>query len=106
MKRPWIIALGFTGLIVAVALLRYGTLSPCSAVKQRIKAAIVEEVAATESNSSIVIGMGMYALAAPMIDALVESQSPWQCARVLYRIETGTLDPESLFEPHAEAEQD
>ncbi len=85
----------------------HASCSQCSAAKQQIKAAIVDEFAATESDSAVVIGMGMYSLlAAPMIDALIDSRTPWQCAELLYRLETGELDTESLFEPQAEAEQE
>lgn len=102
MRRPWVIALGLTAAIVAGALLRYGTLSPCSAVKQRIKGAMVEQFVTTEGDGASVGNMIGYALAAPLIDTLIESQSPWQCARVLYRLETGALDTDSLFETPAE----
>lgn len=104
MKRPWIIALGFAAVIVAAALLRYGTLSPCSAVKQRVKAAIVEQLVTSESDSGFeaVGSMLGFALAGPMIDTMIEGQSPWQCGRVLYRLETGEIDLESLFEKPTE----
>ena len=94
MKKPVLIALAVVGVFAALAYARYGTVSPCGAVKQRIKAAMLEEFAESGSSASnmetagAVIGL---TLAGPMLDGFLDGMSPTQCVKALYRLETGDI---------------
>jgi len=102
MKRTTIIPLSVLAVLIFAAFARYGTLSPCGALKQQMKASLLQQFVVDDSTSAFekagsAIG---FALAGPMIDSLVGGLSPMQCARGLIKLETGgsPFDGESLLD--------
>jgi type VI secretion system protein VasI len=91
-KRSPLVTITALVLVLGVVFMfaRYGTVSPCGALKKRIKAMLIESAANTPtSNVWEQAGRSLgLALAGPMVDAMVDSLNPGQCISSLYRLET------------------
>ena len=102
MNRTAIISLSVLAVLLIAAFARYGTLSPCGALKQQLKASLLQKLATDDSSNAFeeagnAIG---FVLAGPMIDGLVDGLSPTQCTRRLIDLETGEspFDSDSLLD--------
>lgn len=96
MKKGIILITIVIGIFLAVVFLRYGTISPCGALKKRIKSQLMSSaITDISENPWERAGQGLgLALAGPMIDNMVDSMTPLQCIRALYRFE---VDGENIF---------
>jgi len=86
------LGLSLLGILIGLYLY-FGTLSPCSALKAELRAAVQAHlVAEPPATGAALVGRSLaLALAAPLLDGLVEQQSPGQCVQALYTLHTKGL---------------
>jgi hypothetical protein len=79
-----VLAIAFGGL-----LFHYGTVSPCGILKKEMRSQILQAAfESPTSNKWEMVGLGLgAALAGPMIDSLVDSLTPMQCTKGLYKLQ-------------------
>lgn len=96
MKKGIILFTVALGILLAVVFLRYGTISPCGALKKHVKSQLMTSAMTDISDNPwerAGQGLGL-ALVGPMIDNMVDSLTPMQCLRALYRLE---VDGKNIF---------
>lgn len=77
------IGLVLIGLLLAGFVFRYGPLSPCGALKQEVRAQLLQNAMRQASGNKweqAGIGIGM-ALAGPMLDTMIGGLTPAQCTK-------------------------
>ncbi|MFQ5515563.1 MAG: type VI secretion system-associated protein TagO [Myxococcota bacterium] len=94
MKRPAVVALSLAAVLAAGLFFRYGTLAPCGMLKKALRSQLLAStVSGTTGNRWELAGRGLaLALGGPMVDSMVDSLTPAQCVRALYRVEVGQED--------------
>ena len=89
MKKPALVALSLAAVLSVGLFFRYGTLAPCGMLKKALRSQLLAStVGDVTGDRWELAGRGLaLALGGPMVDSMVDSLTPAQCVRALYRVE-------------------